>query len=80
MDKSEIAAIFNDIAREFYSTQKEKYKQKRLFDLDIYCCSEEEVENFISIFKKLLEMEDNINSKTFNDIFNGEGLGDPEDT
>ena len=80
MDKREIAAIFNDIAREFYNTQKEKYRRKRSYDLEIYCCSEEEVENFISIFKKLLDMEDNMDFMTFNKIFNGEGLNDSEDT
>lgn len=80
LDKSEITAIFNDIAREFYNTQKEKYKQKQLFDLDVYCCSEEEVENFFSIFRKLLDMEDTMDFMTFNKIINGEGLSDSEDT
>ena len=80
LDKSEIAAIFNDIARKIYNTQKEKYKQKRLFGLDVYCCSGEEVENFISIFRKLIDMEDNMDFKTFNDIFKHEGLDDSKDT
>ena len=72
LDKNEIVAIFNDITRELYNIQKEKYKHKRLFDLGVYCCSEEEVEHFISIFRKLLDIEGSMDFESFNDIFNRE--------
>jgi len=80
LDKNEIVAIFNEITKELYNIQKEKYKQKRLFNLDVYCCSEEEVEHFISIFRRLLDIEGNMDFKTFNSIFKREGLDDSKDT
>lgn len=73
MEKDEITSIFNEIARDLYSTQEEKHRKKQLYDMDVYCCSQSEVESFIAMFEEMLDNEENMDRDLFTKIFSGEG-------
>ena len=65
MEQKDIVAIFNEMLTKVYNEQEEKYQRKRKYDLEHYCCSEEEKDQFSVIFEELLEMRDTLDYNLF---------------
>ena len=68
MDNEKIYPIFNDNARILFSKQEEMFKRKRKYK-EQYCCSEQEVESFLSIFKSVLENKETMDIDKFKTLF-----------
>jgi len=65
MEQKDILAIFNEMLTKVFSKQEDKYKRKRKYSMNDYCCSEEEKDQFSNIFEDLLERRDIINFNLF---------------
>ena len=65
MEQKEIAAIFNEMLTKVYNEQKEKYKRKRKYELEHYCCTEEEKDQLSVIFEGLLETRETLDYDAF---------------
>jgi len=65
MEQKDILAIFNEMLTKVFSKQEDKYKRKRKYSMNDYCCSEEEKDQFSNIFEDLLERRDAINFDLF---------------
>lgn len=70
MEHKDILAIFNEMLTEVFSRQEDKYKRKRKYSIEDYCCSEEEKDQLSNIFEDLLERRDTINFNLFLKRFN----------
>lgn len=55
MEQKDIVAIFNEMLTKVYNEQEEKYKRKRKYELEHYCCTEDEKDQLSIIFEGLLE-------------------------
>ena len=62
MEQKEIIAIFNEMLTKVYSEQEEKYKRKKKYELEHYCCTEEEKNQLSIIFERLLETRETLDS------------------
>ena len=65
MEQKDIVAIFNEMLTKVYNEQEEKYKRKRKYELEHYCCTEEEKDQFSVIFEELLEMRESLDYNSF---------------
>jgi len=72
MEQKEIVAIFNEMLTKVYNQQEEKYKRKRKYELEHYCCTGEEKDQFSVIFEELLEMRESLDYNSFINLMNGE--------
>ena len=70
MEHRDILAIFNEMLTKVFSKQEDKYKRKRKYSMEDYCCSEEEKDHFSNIFEDLLEKREIINFNLFLKRFN----------
>ena len=65
MEQKDIVAIFNEMLTKVYNEQEEKYKRKRKYELEHYCCTEEEKDQLSIIFERLLEMRETMDNDVF---------------
>ena len=65
MEQKEIIAIFNEMLTKVFSEQEQKYKKKKKYNLEQYCCSEEEKNQFSAIFEGLLDMAEILDVDSF---------------
>lgn len=72
MEQKDVVAIFNEMLTKVYSEQEEKYKRKRKYQIEHYCCTEEEKDQFSVIFEELLEMRESLDSNSFINLMGGE--------
>ena len=72
MEQKDIIAIFNEMLTKVYSEQEEKYKRKRKYELEHYCCTEEEKDHFSAIFEELLEMRETLDYNSFINLMSRE--------
>ena len=72
MEQRDIIAIFNEMLTKVYNEQEEKYKRKRKYQIENYCCTEEEKDQFSVIFEELLEMRETLDYNSFINLMNGE--------
>ena len=72
MEQKDIVAIFNEMLTEVYNEQEDKYKRKRKYELEHYCCTEEEKDQLSVIFEELLEMRESLDYNAFNKLISRE--------
>ena len=72
MEQKDIVAIFNEMLTDVYNAQEEKYSRKRKYDLEHYCCTEEEKDQLSVIFEQLLGMQDSLDYNAFIDLISRE--------
>ena len=70
MEQKDIVAIFNEMLTKVYSDQEQKYRKKKKYTLEHYCCSEEEKNQVSAMFEELLEMKENMDNDAFINILN----------
>ena len=70
MEQKDIIAIFNEMLTKVYSDQEQKYRKKKKYTLEQYCCSEEEKNQFSAMFEELLDMKENMDYNAFINILN----------
>jgi len=72
MEQKDIVAIFNEMVTKVYNEQEEKYQRKRKYDLEHYCCTEKEKDQFSVIFEGLLEKRENLDYDAFINLISRE--------
>ena len=72
MEQKDIIAIFNEMLTDVYNAQEDKYRRKRKYELEHYCCTEEEKDQLSVIFEKLLEMRETLDYNAFNNLISRE--------
>ena len=72
MEQKDIAAIFNEMLTKVYNEQEEKYKRKRKYELEHYCCTEEEKDQLSVLFEGLLEMRETLDYDAFINLISRE--------
>jgi len=72
MEQRDIVAIFNEMLTKVYNAQGEKYKRKKKYALEHYCCTEEEKEQLSGIFAGLLKTRDTLDFDAFINLINRE--------
>ena len=72
MEQKEIIAIFNEMLTNVYNEQEDKYKRKRKYELEHYCCTEEEKDQLSVIFEGLLELRETLDYNTFINLISRE--------
>lgn len=65
MEQKNIVALFNEMLTKVYNAQEEKYSRKRKYELEHYCCTEEEKDQISVFFEQLLDMRESLDYKTF---------------
>jgi len=73
MEHKDILAIFNEMLTKVFSEQEDKYKRKRKYSMEDYCCSEVEKDHFSKIFEDFLEKRDDMSYKLFLERLNIKG-------
>ena len=72
MEHKDVIAIFNEKLTKVYNEQEEKYRRKRKYKLEHYCCTEEEKDQLSLVFKALLEMRETLDYDAFNNLISRE--------
>jgi len=72
MEQKDIVAIFNEMLTKVYNEQEEKYKRKRKYELEHYCCTEEEKDQLSAIFEGLLEKRESLEYDAFINLLSRE--------
>lgn len=72
MEQKEIIVIFNEMLTKIFSEQEQKYRKKKKYTLEQYCCSEEEKNQFSAIFEELLDMAEILDFDSFIAMFSEE--------
>ena len=72
MEQKDIVAIFNEMLTKVYNRQEEKYKRKRKYELEHYCCTEEEKDQLSANFEGLLEMRETLDYDAFINLISRE--------
>ena len=70
MEQKDIVAIFNEMLTKVYNEQEEKYKRKRKYELEHYCCTEEEKDQLSVIFEGLLETRETLDYEALINLIN----------
>lgn len=72
MEQKDIVAIFNEMLTKVYNEQEEKYKRKRKYELEHYCCTGEEKDQLSVIFEGLLETRETLDYDAFINLISRE--------